>query len=325
VTNTITVTLVSGIQLAVNDVVTISGLSSAVTAGNTVSLVDAGDEGETKFSNAFVAGSLRLTVLSKLVAGTQYTFKFDVTNPSDANTAGPVSIAASGSATITSTAMSKPGTALFGVTNGADPLMVVFPSFSIKSIEQSTPVSSAINKLTVTLTVNYDLKSGSTVTILGLTGSQTADNTALAVTSTNHFLGTHGAWTKATGKLVLTVAGTGTVAGSFCEVTFALQNTAGEQASPTVHVAANIHGSTGTIGVIASGTMTKPGTSLFGLKNGADPLRVLVPFLGAVVPYNSTSIVTMVVQMSYNLAAFDKAKQVSVTLACFHMYLYTSN
>jgi hypothetical protein len=265
----------------------------------------------TNTKGAFSGGTLTLTVASKLVAGTTYTFKFDIINPNVENTAGPINIAATG---IEASAMTKLGATLFGVPKGADPMTVVMPSSSIKSIEQRTPVSSAINRLTVTLTGIYDLKSGSTVTISGLTGSQTTDTIALAVTSTNNLLGTQGMWTRTTGKLVLTVAGTGTVAGSFCEVTFALQSTAGDQASPTVQVAADVHGSTGSIGVISSATMTKPGTALFGLKNSADPLRVLAPFLGVLVPYNSTSMVKMVVQMSYNLAEFDKARQVSVRI-----------
>jgi hypothetical protein len=44
---------------------------------------------------------------------------------------------------IGSGAMTKPGTDLYGVDNGADPLTVVVPSFSLKSIQQSTPPLSA--------------------------------------------------------------------------------------------------------------------------------------------------------------------------------------
>jgi hypothetical protein len=73
---------------------------------------------------------------------------------------------------------------LYGVANGADPLTVVVPSFTLKSIRQSTPGSGATNTLTVSLTADFDLPAGSTVTITGLTGSQTADSASVTVTST---------------------------------------------------------------------------------------------------------------------------------------------
>ncbi len=44
-----------------------------------------------------------------------------------------------------------------------------------KYIQQSTPWTNGNNKLIVTLTVKHNLGSGSTVTITGLTGSQTSD------------------------------------------------------------------------------------------------------------------------------------------------------
>ena len=108
--------------------------------------------------------------------------------------------------------MDKPGTALHGVAGGADPLKVVVPAFSVKAIRQSTPVSGATNKIMVTLTASYGLahgSMGSTVTISGLTGAQTPDNTALSVTTCGGRLGTTGAWTQGDGTLVLTAAAPG--------------------------------------------------------------------------------------------------------------------
>ena len=109
--------------------------------------------------------------------------------------------------------MDKPDSDLFGVSNGANPLEVLVPAFSAKGIGQSTPGSGETNRITVTLTANYNLADGSTVTISGLTGSQTADAASLAVTSTNGDLGTTGAWTQGTGTLVLTAASGGTMRG----------------------------------------------------------------------------------------------------------------
>ena len=118
--------------------------------------------------------------------------------------------------------MTKPGEPLYGVANGADPLTVVVPSFAVKSIGQSTPASGATNTLTVSLTADFDLPAGSTVTITGLTGSQTPDSgSSLAVTSTSSLLGT--TWRverKRSGQLVLTAASGGTTSGTACEVRF---------------------------------------------------------------------------------------------------------
>ena len=60
--------------------------------------------------------------------------------------------------------MTKPGTSLYGVANGYDPLLVAVPTFSVMTIQQSTPVSGAANTLTVTVTANYNLATGSTLT-----------------------------------------------------------------------------------------------------------------------------------------------------------------
>jgi hypothetical protein len=81
---------------------------------------------------------------------------------------------------------------------------VVVPSFTMKSIQQSTPASSATNTLTVSLTADFDLAAGSTVTITGLTGSQTAGS-SLAVSS-GALLDPSGTWTQSSGQLVLTAA-----------------------------------------------------------------------------------------------------------------------
>ena len=98
-------------------------------------------------------------------------------------------------AMIAQVAMVKPNSTIFGVAGGANPLEVLVPAFSVKTIRQSTPVSGQTNTLTVTLTANYDLTDGSTVTISGLTGTQTSDDGSLSVTSSNGDLGSSGAWT----------------------------------------------------------------------------------------------------------------------------------
>ena len=285
--NTITVTVVSDTALLATggSVVTVSGLNGAV-ASSTVTLVDAGDDGETIFSDgttqgkgAWSSGTLTLTVNSggALVASTNYTFRFQITNPATAQLSPAISIAASGTATIASAAMTKPGTALYGVANGTDPLTVVVPSFSLKSIQQSNIMAGVPNTLRVSLTANFNLATGSNVTITGLTGSQTADKENLSVSSTSNLLGTTGAWTQASGQLVLTAANGGTTSGTACVVTFVLYNPNVAQESPAVSVVAAIEdGSSNSVGSIASAAMAKPGTALYGFANGADPITVTV-------------------------------------------------
>ena len=87
-----------------------------------------------------------------------------MTNTATAQSSPAVSVSAAiedGSSnsvgSIASAAMAKPGTALYGVANGADPLTVVVPSFSTKSIQQSSTSPGANNSITITLMANYDM------------------------------------------------------------------------------------------------------------------------------------------------------------------------
>ena len=283
--NTITVTLAPDNNLAALDisVVTLTGLSTA-SATSPITLLDAGNDGEIMFSDgttqgkaAWTSGTLTLTVHTglTLASGTTYTFAFQVTNPSSAQSAQAISVAASGTQPFASAAMSSTGATLLGVANGADPLLVVVPAFDVKSIQQSTPMAGLPNTITVTLTANCNLADGSTVTVTGLTGSQTADALAaspLSVTSTSNLLGTTGVWTQTDGQLVLTAASGGTTAAIACEVIFVLYNSDSPQDSPSVSVEATISNS---VGSIAQAAMDKTGTQLYGWDNGLDPFTVV--------------------------------------------------
>ena len=121
---------------------------------------------------------------------------------------------ANGMGSISQAVMTKPGTALYGVAFGLDPLTVFVPELKVKSIQQSTPVPCATNTLTVTLKANMNLADGSMVTITGLTGSQTANTLNLGVTSTPSGLRTTGEWTQSTGQLLLTEASEGITTGT---------------------------------------------------------------------------------------------------------------
>ena len=319
--NTFTITLVPDANLTATNssVVTISGFSGAV-ATSSIVLIDAGDDGELMFSDGKLhgrgawnsSGTLTLYVNAghMLTSGTTYTFAFSIQNPILEQSAATINVAATGTASFASATMSTPGTTLYGVLNGSDPLRVVIPSFRTKSIKQSTPVSGALNILTATLTANYDLAANSTVTISGLTGSQTRNNGTLTVASTNGLLGSSGAWTQGSGELVLTAASGGMTAATECVVTFALENTASDQASPEVSVAAAIEDGSGvSVGSIAQAAMVKPNAALYGVANGANPLTVRVPSFGHVSIAQSTPVsgalntLTATLTVNYDLAA----------------------
>ena len=84
-------------------------------------------------------------------------FSFVVTNPDSAQTAPAVSIEASGSRAIASSAMAQPGTDLYGVTDGANTLLVVAPTFTTKVIGQSTAAAGKSNTITVTVLIDCGL------------------------------------------------------------------------------------------------------------------------------------------------------------------------
>lgn len=283
VTNKIVILLAFNYNLAKGSTVTVTGLTGSQTADSaSLAVTSTGNLLGTSGVWTRTSGTLVLTVAS---GGTSVTMDYEVTfvltNPLSAQASPAVSVSAEiqdGSGYIVgpvqSVALDKSTDTLYGVSLGSEPLNVVVPSFSLKYIQQSTSAPGATNTLTVSLTADFDLPAGSTVTITGLTGSQTANSASLAVTSTSSLLGTTGAWTQSTGQLVLTSQSNDLTSGIACTVTFVLTNVATEQASPTVSVSAVIYDIISapgvSVGSIASVTMTKPGTEL-------DPLLLVSP------------------------------------------------
>ena len=193
--NTITVTIQSNVNLAQatdSSVVTISGLTNAPDAASLgltsveSSGADLFSDGTTQGKGALSSGTLTLTVHTgqTVAAGTQYAFSFTITNPSSAQGAASAVIAASGTASFAQAAMVAPGSALLGVANGADPLVVVVPEFGVRKIGQSNPLAAGSNTITVTIQSNVNLAQAtdsSVVTISGLTNAP--DAASLGLTS----------------------------------------------------------------------------------------------------------------------------------------------
>ena len=285
--NVITVTLVTNVKLFHSSVVTISGLTNAKPAGGMsyVTLKNVANDGANLFSDGesqrrgvWSAGTLTLLVApgQTMIYNTTYIFSFQITNPSAAQNAATVNIAASGTVSITSATMTSDAADIYGVIDGQRPMNVIVPSFSLKTIEQSTPVADTQVTLSVTLTANCNFPAGSTVTIHGLTGSQTS-TASLAVLSTSDLMGASGAWTQSTGKLVLTVANGGISLGTVCMIAFNLQHAASESPAPSISVGATIRDGDTTLGSIALTSMTYPNSPLYGVYNGKNPLEVIKP------------------------------------------------
>ena len=128
--------------------------------------------------------------------------------------------------------------------------MFVLPTFSFGVVASPTTVpetfdtatlenggNGAGNDNTLTFTVNpsASISAGATITIAGLTGSQTSDSGSLTVGGTNAAIfGSSGVWTQSSGTLVLTVAGGQSVpTGSDTVITFTLTNPTSTNAGVT--------------------------------------------------------------------------------------------
>merc|ERR1719199_2123350 len=258
--NTMTVTMVLAADLKTGDAVTISDLKGADTADADLALNGAA---KAKFKKAGgnaelgvwvkAAGTLTMELAGDLDKGTQYVFTFPLTNPAAAPTAPTprieASVAANSAGTaVTEVAMTLPGTALGGVANGANPLVVVVPAFTTKAIGQSTPLVGATNTITVTLQPNIPLAVGDTVTISALTGAVATDGNGLALTGAdkakfkdgaNTPVPSKGTWDSTAKKLTLTV-NSALDAGTSYVVAFDVTNPAVIQNAPTVQIAATV-------------------------------------------------------------------------------------
>jgi hypothetical protein len=213
------------------------------------------------------------------------TINFVLTNSATAQVSPPVNVSAAiedGSENslgeIPPVPVDKMTQDLYGVLNGASLLLVVVPTFATRVIGQSTPVTASNNTLTMTIVANINLAPGSTITVSGLTGSQTVDKSTLTISSSNGGFGSSGTWDQSSGALVLTAMSEGISAGAACLVNFSLHNPAHTQSSPPVSISAAIQSGGGAmIGSVVWMAMDKPNTGIFGVHNGTNPLEVLLP------------------------------------------------
>jgi len=121
--------------------------------------------------------------------------------------------------------------------------MFVLPTFSFGVVASPTTIPETFdtatlenggngagndNTLTLTIQPSSAIAASGTITLAGLTGSQTSDNASLTVGGAGaSIFGSSGSWTQSSGTLVLTVAGGQSVpTGSDTVITFTLTNPA---------------------------------------------------------------------------------------------------
>ena len=101
-------------------------------------------------------------------------------------------------------------------------------TFDTATLENGQTAIGNSNTLTITIQPSSAIAASGTITLAGLTGSQTSDNASLTIGGAGAAIfGSSGSWTQSSGTLVLTVAGGQSVpTGSDTVITFTLTNPA---------------------------------------------------------------------------------------------------
>jgi hypothetical protein len=244
--NTITVTFMTNKDIdnaAFSNVIKLSiiGLTGTQTVDNSaLAVADVGSSGTHTYFDATAVwskttGTLVLSqkIFTRINAGTTLMFSFIVANPSTPQPSPEMtwnifSTLLQHAGRVHPDLDSVPAVACAQAGDSA-PLKVRISGMCIKLIAQSTPFPGALNTLTVSLASTGSLRGSETsrITITGLTGSQTADTATLPITdvggtNANVLFGNNAAWTKATGRLVLSVA-SGQTLGAVQTVSFSFQ------------------------------------------------------------------------------------------------------
>jgi len=123
----------------------------------------------------------------------------------------------------------------FGLGVTASPAVPVSAeTFDTATLENGQTATGASNTLTFTVQPSRDIPAGDTLTITGLTGSQTADGSVALSGANAAIFGSAGSWTQSSGTLVLTVdTGQTLSTGSDSVITFTLTNPATANAGVT--------------------------------------------------------------------------------------------
>ena len=321
--NYITFSFTSNVNLEAQSTLTISGLTGSQTPTSlTCFQLDPFPDGDIFGPNGCAVwiqqtGTLEISIQAELQSQVSNEVSFTLTNPSNAQGSPAVWVNGSVSgvrsphvpspqdAIISSIAVLKDlNSQPFSVVGGAEVLLTVVAAVTQSSISQDNMLAGAINTITVILTFNCDMPSGSMITLSGLTSGNGQNAATLAISSTGNAFGTTATWSP---NLVLTVGAYGTAYGQAYTIQFTLLNPSAPQSSPAVILTGYVETaidvpSLGTRAPFQPSALSKIGSTLFGIPNATFPLFVIQPFP-----------VKQVVQTSNMLSAQN---QLNFTIQC---------
>lgn len=187
---------------------------------------------------------------------------------------------------------------LFGIHQGSAPLVCDTPQWSLASIQQSSPLPGVVNTLTIQLNLtNFDLPALSTITLLGLTGTQTTTADELALTSVGiQFDPTSVFWDRVQGRIVLTIgADSRALAANSWQLTVNVRNPEIDNAfegPAAVFLYAHIYGA----GDVPGARLDTPGPDEmpeYGVVGEKQPLRITKPVLSMLTIEQATPVASV--------------------------------
>jgi hypothetical protein len=220
--NEITVTIKSNVAIASAGstvaTLTISGLTSSDTKDDSsLAITNVGSNSVTNIIGSTgewnqKSGTLELKVLAdrSFAANTEYKFMFKIDNPVAAQASPAVSIEVGGGQSIAKAAMKKDKDGCIVNVGDKEPLFIYPRTFLTKDIGYKTSIRQGENLVSITLASSVALTSISgsitEITVSGLVGMATPDNSALTITSSNRqTFGSTAEWNKERGELVFKI------------------------------------------------------------------------------------------------------------------------
>jgi len=221
----------------------------------------------------------------------------------------------------------------FGIPGAAAPLGLTIPVFTRKQIGQTNPLAGASNMLTTTLATNCDMPEWSTLTLSGLTGTQTADapDLQLATMPIDTYQNSTGEWRNAEGVLEWPVAdGVRTTIAQEYEVSIWARNPSSPQPSPEINCWGEVHpaGEEDAAGVYHTGVFTAPiyetpvvkdNSSWLGVEQGRVPLLVMasVPIVRSIEQSNplwkASNLISVALEFNHDVAAGSRISLTGLT------------
>ncbi|KAJ1478016.1 hypothetical protein T484DRAFT_1819073, partial [Baffinella frigidus] len=303
---------------AASDVVTLQGVPGG-NAGEYLFCLESGTDRAALWDRVPSSVTLRLCAGQTLHVGQEYAIAFTVRNPDHDQESPLVLVEATGVQVRVGTAPVVKSTAsILGLLEGAAPLRVVVPRFMTKVMQQSTPISSVVNTIIVTLRSSISLSASINTRIAishfdGYVQSATsitiqdAGDQPFAALICKGTASRRMTWTQAQKEIVLEVCAGRTIVHSTDYVfSFAITNPGADQASPAIQVGAYT-----TMAVIADSLMVKSHALVVGVVNGSDPLQIVVPIFNEKLVSQSTPLpgfnntLTLHLRSSINLQSSD--------------------